>query len=113
ELKTDEIVTTKDLARLWAARLLLNGHGYRVLDGRRCRIDDEMCQLVSLDPERAGDDRAYCRRRLKTVVRQTERRLTKWPRPLARRLDELGDRLTLNAAECEILALMTMMSLSE
>jgi len=102
-----------DLARLWACRLLLNGRGYRGLDERNCRMNDDMCLFVGLDPQRAGTDRPYVRRHLQQSLKQVSTRVTSWPSPLGERLAELGHHLSLTSTEQELLGLVTMLSACE
>lgn len=101
------------LAQLWACRLLANGRGYRALDERKCRIDDDMCRFVGLDPDRAGSDRRYARQRLRSTLTRLTRQIEDWPAPLGERIEELGRCLSLSAVEREVLALMTLIEASD
>lgn len=104
--------TMPDLARLWACRLLVKGRGYRALDERRCRMGEEMCEFVGLDPARAAADRRYTREQLRKSLNRFDGRVQCWPTLLARRLDELGEQLSLDTVERELLALMTLLTIA-
>ena len=108
-----ETATLRDLAQLWACRLMLNGRGYRALDKRRFRLDDDLCGFLGMDAERAGKDTDYVRRRLRGAITRLGRRLRNWPSPLPERLAHLGSELSLDPVEREVLALMTLIAISD
>ncbi len=102
-----------DLARLWACRLLLDGRAHRMLKKHGRFVDEDMCVFVGLNPHRVEKESNYARQRLRTILQRCERRMDGWPSPICERLAELGQQLSLDECEREILGFLAIAAAAE